>query len=160
MECGFVYADLAEADVPARLRAFRVLYAVALDETADLRRRPAPEVWSPLEYTCHLRDVFRAQRGRLALALRVDQPAFVSMGRDELVVTGRYNEQDPTVVLGELGEQADALAREFGALGPAELARTGVYPYPEPTVRTVLWVGRHAVHEGEHHLLDIRRMTT
>ena len=30
---------------------------LATADVADLRRRPAPDVWSPLEYACHTRDV-------------------------------------------------------------------------------------------------------
>jgi hypothetical protein len=97
------------------------------------------------------------QRERLDLALRADAPEFVPMGRDELVTSRAYNEQDPAQVLSALGANATALAAAFGALGPAELARVGLYPWPEPFERTLLWLGRHTVHEGEHHLMDVRR---
>ncbi|WP_406044517.1 hypothetical protein OG799_08560 [Micromonospora sp. NBC_00898] len=40
------------------------------------------EVWSPLEYTCHVRDVLRVQGERLALALVTEEPEFTPMGRD------------------------------------------------------------------------------
>jgi hypothetical protein len=30
--------------------------------------------------------------------------------------------------------------------------------WPEATERDLGWVGRHAVHEGEHHLMDVRRV--
>ena len=33
--------------------------------------------------------------------------------------------------------------------------RRCVYNYPEPTEVTLLWLGQHTVHEGEHHLQDI-----
>jgi hypothetical protein len=31
-------------------------------------------------------------------------------------------------------------------------------PWPEATERDLGWVGRHAVHEGEHHLMDVCRV--
>jgi hypothetical protein len=154
-QCGFTYATVAADALPGRLVAFPPRYATALRAAPDPRRRPAPEVWSPLEYTCHVRDVFDVQRERLATALRVDAPEFPPMGRDERAVTERYNEQDPDVVLAELAAAAEALAAAFAALDAAQWDRVGVYPWPEPRERSMLWLGRHTVHEGEHHLLDI-----
>jgi hypothetical protein len=46
----------------------------------------------------------------------------------------------------------------FESLGAAGRARRLVYPWPEATERDLGWVGRHAVHEGEHHLMDVRRV--
>jgi hypothetical protein len=156
-ECGFGYASVAAAEVPVRLEGFAGRYAQALAGAADVRRRPAAEVWSALEYACHVRDVLAVQRERLELAMRADAPEFPPMGRDELVISRAYNAQEPDAVLAAIGGNAAALAAAFGALGPAELDRVGLYPWPEPVERTLLWLGRHTVHEGEHHLMDIRR---
>ncbi|HWG98220.1 MAG TPA: DinB family protein [Pilimelia sp.] len=156
-ECGFVYSSVAADALPGRILALPAQYATALNAVTQPRRRPAEGVWSALEYTCHVRDVLRVQGQRLALALRVDEPEFAPMGREERAVTEAYNAQDPAAVLAELAAAADDLAAAFGALGPAELARTGVYPWPEPAARTVLWLGRHTVHEGVHHLMDLHR---
>ncbi|MFI2649891.1 DinB family protein [Micromonospora fulviviridis] len=156
-ECLFVYSALGSGELPQRLRDLAARYPAALYGVPDPRRRPAPEVWSALEYACHVRDVFRVQGERLALALRVDEPEFHPMGRDELVITERYNAQDPEVVLADLAAAADGFAARFGALGEVELERTGVYPWPRREARTLRWLGRHTVHEAEHHLLDIRR---
>ncbi|MGI5238053.1 DinB family protein [Dactylosporangium sp. CA-139066] len=156
-ECGYGYEDVAAGEVPARLEAFAGRYAEALAGVEDIRRRPADGVWSALEYTCHVRDVFAVQRERLELALRVDAPEFVPMGRDELVVSRAYNEQEPGRVVADLGANASMLAAAFGALDAAQLDRVGLYPWPEPVPRTLLWLGRHTVHEGEHHLMDIGR---
>ncbi len=158
-ECGFRYASVADDALPGRLREFGGRYAAALGAIRQPRRRPAEQVWSPLEYACHVRDVFRVQGERLALALEVDEPEFTPMGRDERVVADAYNAQDPAVVLAELAGAAADLAVAFSTLGRTELARTGVYPWPAPQVRTLSWLGQHTIHEGEHHLLDLRRTT-
>ncbi|MFE9204445.1 DinB family protein [Micromonospora sp. NPDC007230] len=113
-------------------------------------------MWSPLEYTCHVRTC-SASRVSDWRWLTVEAPEFTPMGRDERAVADAYNEQDPAVVLDELAAAADDLAARFGVLGPSELARTGGYPWPQPQARTLLWLGQHTIHEGEHHLLDIRR---
>jgi DinB family protein len=156
-ECGFDYSGVAAATVPGRLRSFGSRYVAALGRAPHPRRRPADGVWSPLEYTCHVRDVFGVQRQRLALALREERPVFVPMERDERAIRDAYNEQNPGTVLADLAAAADTLADAVDALSEADLARVGIYPWPQPQVRSLLWLARHSVHEGEHHLLDVVR---
>ncbi|MBB4744212.1 S-DNA-T family DNA segregation ATPase FtsK/SpoIIIE [Actinoplanes octamycinicus] len=156
-ECGFTYDTVTADELPARLRAAGSLFAAALLAVADLRRRPAPETWSALEYTCHVRDVLQVQRERLTLARSTDNPEFPPMGRDERVITDAYNSQDPHTVLTGLDQAGEALAAAFATLPPAGFARTGIYNWPTATTRTMLWLGRHTVHEVVHHLLDIAR---
>jgi hypothetical protein len=156
-ECGFIYDSVGRSDVPERIRDLGRRYRATVTARSDVRRRPAPDVWSPLEYACHVRDVLRVQRERVALALRADRPDFVPMGRDELAADERYNEQDPEAVLAELAAEAAATADAIAALEPAGWLRTGRFPWPNPELRTVEWVARHTVHEGEHHLIDIAR---
>lgn len=158
-ECGYDYDDVPRADIASRIRALGPRYADALSGLGDaaLRARPSPEVWSPLEYTCHMRDVLRTQRSRMADALAQDMPVFTPMGRERLVTERRYNEQDPQEVLGEVAEAADGLAGAYEELDDAGWHRTGVYTYPTREERTLEWVGVHTIHEGEHHLMDIAR---
>ena len=155
-ECGFTYTTLAGEELPRRLRTAGPRFAAALAGVPDPRRRPAPAVWSPLEYTRHVRDVLRVQGERLALALRTDDPEFAPMGREERVTLDAYNDQDPPTVLAELAQAADDLAGAFGALGPSQWSRTGIYNWPTVESRSILWLGRHTMHEVEHHLLDLR----
>jgi hypothetical protein len=155
-ECGFVYASISEAEIPVALRELGPLYRTRLArDPAVLRARPDPDVWSPLEYACHVSDVLEVQRGRLVLALAEDCPTFVPMGRDERVVRDRYNEQDPTTVADQLCVNVDAIAAAFAALRAGEWARTGIYNWPTRTERSMTWLGQHTIHEGRHHLRDI-----
>jgi S-DNA-T family DNA segregation ATPase FtsK/SpoIIIE len=156
-ECGFTYAAVSAQALSHRLESAGDRFAATLATTSDPCRRPAPSVWSPLEYTCHVRDVLRVQGERLALALRNDNPEFAPMGREERVLLEAYNAQDPQTVLAELAEAANDLARAFDALRPEQWSRTGIYPWPNVESRTVLWLGRHTVHEIEHHLMDLTR---
>jgi S-DNA-T family DNA segregation ATPase FtsK/SpoIIIE len=122
-----------------------------------LRTRPAPEVWSPLEYACHVRDVLLVQRERVLLAQVEDQPEFVPMRRDERAVGARYNEQDPVTVLAAIPTAADDLAATLDGLDATGWARSGIYTYPERAVRSIEWIGRHTLHELRHHQGDIER---
>jgi S-DNA-T family DNA segregation ATPase FtsK/SpoIIIE len=159
-ECGFVYEDLDRDDVRRSLPALTTRYrdVLADEEPAVLRAHPLPDVWSALEYACHVRDVYRVQRERVLLALSEEQPAFAPMRRDERVSEERYNEQDPGRVAQEIDDAAALLAGTLESLDDGGWSRTGIYNYPQRRVRTVEWIARHTVHEGEHHLRDIDRL--
>jgi hypothetical protein len=159
-ECGYDYHDLARDELAPALRADAAMLCARLADVpdADLRRRIRPEVWSPLEYACHVRDVLQVQRERVLLAQAEDEPGFVPMRRDERAVELRYNEQDPAVVNEQIVAAADALARTLEGLDAAGWERPGVYNYPTSQLRTVEWIGRHTVHELRHHTYDIGRL--
>jgi S-DNA-T family DNA segregation ATPase FtsK/SpoIIIE len=155
-ECDYDYDELERAELAPALRAdARALTSLLSDAADQLRTRPAPNVWSALEYGCHVRDIFEVQRARIELALRVDHPAFAPMGRDERAVRDRYNEQPLGAVIGALLDQADELASVLEGLDDDGWARTGIYNYPAPADRTVEWIARHTLHEARHHERDI-----
>ncbi len=158
-ECRFDYYGFARTEIPDRLRASAADHVERLTETpaAFLCERPLPG-WSALEYGCHVRDVLLVQAGRIDLAQREDSPEFVPMGRDQRAVDDRYNDQDPSVVAGQLTGAADALAGLLASLDDAGWARTGVYSYPERELRDVDWIARHTLHELTHHLADVDRV--
>ncbi len=154
--CGFSY-DMGRAEIIGWMRSDAAEFLVRFREIDDddVRQRLAPDVWSPLEYACHVRDVLRVQRERVLQAQREDEPAFTPMRRDERVVEERYNEQDPDAVAAELRVAADALIATLDELDDAGWMRRGVYNYPEPQLRTVEWIAIHTVHELLHHRFDI-----
>ena len=160
VECGFDYAGIDRVDIPDALRSLGVRYRDTLGEIDDaaLRSHPLADSWSALEYACHMRDVFRVQRERVLLALSEDEPVFAPMRREERVVEERYNEQQAAQVGGQITDAAESLAVELESLGEDAWNRTGIYNYPATRVRTVEWIGRHTIHEGEHHLQDIDRL--
>jgi hypothetical protein len=155
-ECGFDYDALERADIPAAFVSLGDEFRDELSATADgaLRRRPRPEVWSGLEYACHVRDVFLWQRDRLYIALVEDTPSFVRMYRDERVALARYNQQDPRVVANQLVFASQLIAQAFADLEDPAWGRLFVYNWPEPNERNVAWLAAHTVHEGRHHLRD------
>ena len=162
-ECGFVY-DLGrpDGDLVAAIETGAGDVAELLrDAGADLRSRRNPTVWSPLEYGCHLRDMFLVQRERVLAVRRAGEPVeFAPMGRDERVEHEGYPDQDPADVARELTDAARLLGRVLSRLPADEWDRTARYPYPEPTERSLRWVAAHTLHEVQHHTLDIRRQLT
>jgi hypothetical protein len=157
-ECGFTY-DLGTADAAsaAIVDGAGELAAVLRDPPADLRSRPEPQTWSPLEYGCHVRDVMLVQRERVLAARRMDRPTFQPMGRDERVDHDGYAEQEPGDVARQLSDAAKLFANVLARLGPTDWERTVIYNYPKPFERSLRWVAVHTVHEVRHHLLDVRR---
>ncbi len=157
--CGFVY-DEANAEVAgerAQGLAAQIAGHLTTVEHSALRRRPAPETWSALEYGCHVRDVLLVQRERVLLARRVERPEPAQMGRDERVDHDGYAEQDPGAVARQLTDAAAMFAHVLGRLDAAAWERTLVYSYPERSERTLRWVAVHTVHELQHHAADIAR---
>jgi hypothetical protein len=120
-----------------------------------IRARPGPRIWSALEYACHVRDVFLIQRERLYLALVEDCPQFSPMYREERAVLARYVAEDPDDLGRQIKMAAELLAWAFEGLDDAQWQRRCTYDLPESSERTVLWLARHAIHEGEHHLHDV-----
>ncbi|NUS16032.1 MAG: DinB family protein [Streptomyces sp.] len=157
-ECGFGY-DLGDPGAFAGLvRAAAQAYAEPLRGAPEaLRARTAPEVWSPLEYACHVRDVLLVQRERVLAARRTDTPVAEPMGRDERVEHDGYAGQRPADVARQLQDAALMLAHTLDRLAPADWDRTLVYTYPERAERPLRWLAAHTLHELRHHLLDIRR---
>lgn len=128
-----------------------------LNAGGDLTTRRQPEVWSPLEYGCHVRDVLLVQRERVLAALQVDDYVCVPMGRDDRVVLDGYAEQNPRDVARQLKDAALLCGNVLARLNPQQWQRTLTYNYPEPTLRSLRWLAVHTVHEVTHHAQDIRR---
>jgi hypothetical protein len=140
------------------LREYPHRYAVELArDGVALRRRPSADVWSALEYACHVRDVLLVMRERVLRVFREPSPpAFSPMGRDERVRDDRYAEQSPDDVARQLTDAAGMLAFVFEGLDEAQWAKRCVYGYPAPAERTLSWVAQQTVHELDHHLGDLR----
>jgi len=158
-ECGYDY-DLAAATTAADdIRAGVAELAGLLTATAPRRlaQRTAPQRWSPLEYSCHVRDVLLTQRERVLLARRVDVPSVVPMGRDERLAHEGYAEQEPAEVAEELTMAARLLANVLHRLDTPDWELRLIYNWPQRTERTLRWVAANTLHDVRHHLMDVHR---
>lgn len=157
-QCDFTY-DLDAAPAAGdhvRLRVAEI--AVLLrDNITDVRIRPGIDVWSALEYGCHVRDMLLVQRERVLAARRDSGVACAAMGRDERAEHEGYGEQDPDDVARQLTDAATLFENVLARLASEDWDRTVVYNYPEPCERSLRWVAVHTVHDVHHHLHDIRR---
>lgn len=154
-QCRYDYSGLDRGALAQGLEAAGLEVVGTLSRVEMMRDRPAPEVWSALEYACHVRDVLEVQRHRIEQALTEDRPAFEPMGREERVTRLAYNQQDPATVGSQVEANSRALANAVETLKDDEWERTGFYNYPEPAERTMEWIVRHTIHELVHHRADI-----
>lgn len=76
-------------------------------------------MWSPLEYACHVRDVFRIMDTRLGLMLDSHDPAFENWDQDATAVEDDYRAQDPAAVAAELKAAAETFAVRYAGVGRA-----------------------------------------
>jgi hypothetical protein len=151
-ECGFDSRTITGRDVPALIRANIAEWPAVLSDPA-VRDRRRPDAWSPLEYACHVRDVFRIYTYRLNLMLTEDDPAFPNWDQDETAVTDRYGEQVPGAVIAELVSAGETLADAFEAVPDDAWQRTGTRS--DGAHFTVETFARYFVHDPIHHLHDV-----
>ncbi len=151
-ECGFDATQVTGDQVGALVRRAAADLVVALS-APDCAVRPEPEVWSALEYACHVRDVCTVFDERLALMLQEDDPAFANWDQDATAEQERYGEQDPSVVAGALHAGAGRLAAAFDAVSGTQWQRTG--RRSDGSRFTVLTLGQYLVHDPLHHVWDV-----
>ncbi|MGH8967491.1 MAG: DinB family protein, partial [Actinomycetes bacterium] len=120
----------------------------------DAATRPRPDVWSPLEYAAHVRDVFVIFDERLAQMIAEDDPAFANWDQDVAAVEGDYAHHDPAVVADELDVAGPVVAAAFDGVEPAQEERTG--RRSNGSVITVRTLGQYFLHDIVHHLHDVR----
>jgi hypothetical protein len=151
-ECGFDATTLAATDVAARVRDSVAGYQAAL-EREDAAVRSRPDAWSPLEYSCHVRDVHRLYTYRLGLMLDQDDPLFPNWDQDVTAVEEDYGSQDPAVVSEQLAAAAEDMAAAYDGVTGDQWQRTG--RRSDGAEFTVDSFARYYLHDIEHHLHDI-----
>ena len=119
------------------------------------RLRPSEDIWSALEYGCHVRDVFRLGSYRLGRMLSEDDPRFANWDQDETAVAERYELQDPLEVADELMAAASAYADLYDTVTPDQRQRPGLRS--DGSRFTVESFGRYILHDPMHHIVDVRR---
>jgi hypothetical protein len=154
-ECGFDAGSLSGSGLAPLVRANAGAWCAVLAEPPErLRRRPRPDRWSPLEYACHVRDVFELFTRRLTLMLTSDHPTFPNWDQDATAEEEDYNGQDPAAVATQLAEAAAAMAAAFESVTGHDWERRGTRS--DGATFSVLTFGRYMAHDPVHHLYDVR----
>lgn len=151
-ECGFDAAAVDLAAMTDLIRENTHGWSRALG-SEDAAVRPAPDIWSPLEYACHVRDVHLLFDERLDLMLTRDNPTFADWDQDATAVEKVYAAQDPATVEVELIEAAGAAAGCYASVSGEQWGRRG--RRSNGSVFTVETLGRYHLHDVVHHLHDV-----
>jgi len=151
-ECGLDATTFEALDVAALLRTNAAAWPAVLTR-ADVRVRPDDATWSPLEYSAHVRDVFRIYDYRLALMETEDDPLFPNWDQDATAVAELYNEQDPAVVSDELVAAAASLADGFDRV--TDWTRPG--RRSDGVSFTIGTFAMYFIHDPVHHLWDVTK---
>jgi hypothetical protein len=154
-DCAADVGALTIGEVAALNRNNAAEWATLLASDTSVTERPNPDVWSPLEYGAHVRDVFRLFLTRLELMLEEDDPMFANWNPNETAEADRYDLQDPASVAAELTEAANRLADRFESLSSEQLERPG--RRSDGAEFSVLSFARYEVHDPMHHLWDVKR---
>ena len=151
--CRFDGAQYDHRDTLGTLRALGPMWRQTVDgvDPPVLARRPAPEVWSALEYLSHSADVV-ATMGRLLHAI-------LTVDDLELPAVPDPTDPEPEALEDGLARFAANVERvhDRASAVPARsrdwrrTARSG------DTVVDAAWAVRHAIHDATHHLSDVGR---
>ena len=149
-DCGFDATTLDLGTIAAALDDNARRWEAVL-QRAGTSERPKPDVWSPLEYACHVRDVFRIFETRLRRMVVEDAPRFANWDQDDTAVEDNYHAQDPAVVARVLRAHADALAATYGTV--RDWSRLGYRS--DGATFTIDSFTRYLLHDPLHHLWDV-----
>jgi hypothetical protein len=156
-DCGFDFDVVPRDDITPRvLEGAQAMADLIRSDALRSLQRPTAQRWSAVEYAAHVRDVLLTIRDRLVIGLVEDNPGFKPLYREERISLGLYRSDTADDVAVELGAAASMIARLFDEIDEQLLLRLVQYGFPDPSERSLLWMGRQAVHEVEHHLGDIQ----
>ena len=152
-ECGFEARTVLREQLGERFFLAGEEWVQILRENPGVEVRPAPAVWSPLEYGAHVRDLYVITGQRLELMLTSDDAVFADWDQDEAARAGRYGEQDPEQVAEDLEAAAQRLVGTVAEIEAAAWTRRGTRS--NGSVFTVETFLQYVLHDVVHHLWDV-----
>ena len=161
-ECGFDPGTLSVPDAIVAMRSFprrwRGAFAIAGDDTEVLDRRPSLDVWSANEYVAHTRDTIGANGWLLARTVTEDQPVIDWPGDDTIATRPPSEVTDPATMLDELSANCERVASRAERTDAGDWRRPATLRGGRDQVVDALWFLHHCVHEGSHHLRDVKQV--
>ena len=146
---------MAVRSFPRRYRALLVTPGSDDGPDAVFRRRPEPSTWSALEYAAHVADLLDHLGTAILRITRENDPSITVFDNEQRATEQAYNDLDRIEVLGWLDLACAELASVLEGVNADDWTRTGLLA---GVPRDALTVARDGVHEGSHHLRDVRRV--
>lgn len=128
-------------------------WRAVLDERETVSVRPDESTWSPLEYACHVRDVYGIFDERLKLMLTQEDAQFADWDQDQAAIDGDYANEDPAQVVRDLTSRGEQIAEAFEAVEKSQWDRTGTRS--NGAAFTMVTFAQYFLHDGVHHLHDV-----
>lgn len=151
-QCSLDAGVLTLSEIPMVIRTQVQVWPVVLLRR-NVAERPAPQVWSPLEYGAHTRDVLRLFQERLARMLTEEEPTLADWDPNEAALQGGYHDADPDTVAAEILTEAEKLATAVEAVPAGAAERRGLRS--DGAAFTVTTLMQYLVHDLVHHLWDV-----
>ncbi|MBT2512124.1 DinB family protein [Arthrobacter sp. ISL-30] len=151
-ECGFNAAGVTPSTVAETVSHMLPRWQAVL-RRQDAAERPNDHTWSPLEYACHVRDVFSLFDQRLNLMLNDDDAHFANWDQNQAAIDGDYAKADPQEVSAELEAEGRQISASFAGVTEDQWQRTG--KRSNGSVFTVLTFSQYFLHDVVHHLHDV-----
>ena len=164
-ECGFDARTATDDELVATIASFARRFRAPLtrflpgeDGAAVVRHRPAPDVWSALEYAAHTRGVLAFYRRRIERVLAEDRPTFDPVERvTPAEQVAHFHDEDEAETAEQLAAEATALAELLAGLEPDQWRRVGLSSDGSGDERPIRQLVERATHDPHHHLLDVGR---
>ena len=153
--CGFDGSEYESAALLAAIRALGPRWKRLLIHAGDdLRRRPAPQTWSALEYAAHSRDITALHAFGVEEALTIDEPMFPQLDgdaarRERLRGLRRAR---PRRCRGGARRCGSKTGRFGPGIRACLMVRGITFGSTRRDVRSLL---EHALHDSHHHLIDV-----
>lgn len=154
-ECGLVASSVREGDLGVAIVKEARLWDELLTRLGDapsLSARPAPGVWSALEYAGHVSDTLTLFADRIELAIDIENPRFEYQDQEAAVLDRRYNDADPGEVAAAICFNAERFAQVLDTLPSEAWVRGGTRL--EDEFFDIALLARFALHEVRHHRVD------
>ena len=152
-QCGLEAASVPREQLGERFFVAAEEWVQILSDSPAVEVRPAPAVWSPLEYGAHVRDLYVITGQRLELMLTHDDAVFADWDQNEAARTGAYAEQDPERVAEDLEAAAQRLVSQVAEIEARAWERQGTRS--NGSVFTVETFLQYVLHDVVHHLWDV-----
>lgn len=149
-ECG--YTPHEPSRTGDRLDAAAARWHSVLDRD-DVAHRPAPRVWSPLEYGGHCRDLIEVLGERVEAMLDTVNPTYEDFDGEAAVLAHEYWKADAARLDRDLQAATAGTRQTLGRIGQGDWQRTG--RRGDGYVFSLATLCQYIVHDVEHHLADV-----
>ena len=160
-ECGFHGGMLDLSATVARFRSLPDRWSEVMSQDEErLRTRPEPDTWCAVEYAQHVVSAIGGIEWAAREFAAGRSPDWDESPEDSLPGVFEHDTHDCdrfdiADTLESLGAVARSMATFAESLTPEEQVVIAVYSKDQVINTTA--VIRHALHDAEHHLLDVRR---